>query len=151
MSPVTAFFPKRARHDCRSINFLISIPANLYAHVILDYSVNSPSVRVPVNLTRIFRIKMKQIHFYAELTMITLFCFCKHCKVIFKFIRLFKTKCINACKHRTIRITAPICTGNLIDFKCLSVNLFCICYMRTAAKVKICGAFLFLQQGNRFR
>ena len=99
---------------------------------------------------------MEQIHFYTELTMITLFCFCKHCKVIFKFIRLFKTKCINACKHRTIRITAPICTSNLIDFKCLSVNLFCICYMRTAAKVKIavlfisCNSFAFRKVVNKF-
>ena len=102
MSPVTASFPKRFWHDCRSVDFKIAILNNLFSDIILQSNVHIPSVWMPENLTWIFRIKMEQIKLNSKFSMVSFLCFGKHRKVIFQIIWFFKTNSINSSKHRSI-------------------------------------------------
>ena len=147
MSPVSAPFPQRARHNRRRIDFHIAVGFELFSHVFLQRYIHGPAVRMPKNLTGIFVVYVEEIHLYAEFSMIALVGFFEHFEIIFQIVGLCKTGCVYAREHRLTCVSVPICARNFHQFKSLRVYLFRARNVRPAAE--IAKAVLFVS-GDRF-
>ena len=78
---------------------------------------------------------MEQIELLADFAVVALFGFFEHDKIFFKFIRLFESRRVNARKHGTLYISAPISACGFNQFKRLRVYFFCVCDVGAAAQV----------------
>ena len=147
MSPVSAPFPQRARHNRRRIDFHVAVGFELFAHVLLQRYVHRPAVRMPKNLAGIFVVDVKKIHLYAELSVVAFVGFFEHFEVIFQIVRLCKACRIHAREHRLTCVSVPICARDFHQLKSLRVYLFRARNVRPAAEI---AKIVLLVSGDRF-
>ena len=136
MLPMTAPFPKTARHNRGGAHLLITVTAEHFPHIILNRRVNRPAVGMPVDLTGILRVDMEQIHLGAKFAVIALLRLREHRKIISQIVRFLKTKGIDTREHGAVRVAAPIRSGDFIKLESLRVDFSRAFDMRPTAQIK---------------
>ena len=145
--PVAGSLPQAAVHNARRCNFDIAVVFLAFAHIFDQLTVDFVAFVMPENRTRgIFRFKMEQIHFFAELAVIAFFGFFQHFQISFQIFFVGPGRCINALQHLFAGIAAPISAGNFHQFECIA-DFSGRRNMGTAAKI---GKVTLSVKGNNF-
>ena len=119
--PVTGGHPQAFIHNTRCRNFFITVMFLAIAHIFNQLAIYFISFVMPKNSTRsIFRLKMEQIHFLTDFTMVALSGFFKHCQICVQFLFSRPSGCIQTLQHFIFSITAPISAGNFSNFECIA-------------------------------
>ncbi len=133
--PVTRGLPKLAVYDLRCVYLDIATCALTAAHVVLQFSVDGPAVRVPKHLTGGLFLHVKQVHLAAQLAVIAQGCLLKAVQVIFQTFFVCEGCTIDALQHRTVTIAAPVSARNVHQLKAIRRHLACVLQVRTTAEV----------------
>ena len=138
--PVARALPQTLRHQERGLYFDITVFLDFSANVILDDTVDSPTIGVPENLTRIFVVDMEEVEFTADLAVVALFRFDEHIEISLEVVRFFPGGSIDAGKHRALFVPSPVCAGGLHQLEALDIEFLRARDMWAAAEVgKVTG------------
>ena len=131
--PVTGLLPQRPRHHLRGFDFLVAVHMQLVAHVLLDFLVQRPAVRVPEHHTRRFLLHVEQVKFLANLAMVALFRLFQTVQVRLQILFIAPGGTVHALKLLIAGVATPIGTGDLGQLE--RFQLTGARYVRAAAQV----------------
>ena len=97
--PVARHLPQLAVDDLRRVHFDIAASPLLAAHVILQFGVDRPAVRMPENLARRLFLHVEQAHFAAQLAVIAFGRFFQHVQMRFELFLAGKGATVNPLQH----------------------------------------------------
>ena len=133
--PVAGFFPQLAVHNLRCVHLDVATSTLTAAHVVLQLCVYSPTVRVPKHLTGGFFLHVEQVHFAAQLAVVTLCGFFQAVKMLLEPFFVGKCSTVNPLQHCAVAIAAPIGTRDGHQFKPVCGDLASVLQVWATAQV----------------
>ena len=110
--PVAGGFPQRAVDKLWCLHLVITTFFKAAAHVGLDLAIDGPAARMPEYRSRCLFLKVEETELLAELAVIPLLRLLQHMEIGIEFLFRAPCRAIDALQHRTVRIPAPVGTGN---------------------------------------
>ena len=117
MIPVTGLFPEMTAQDGRRADFIVFGFIVKFIPEFEQCLAKDHAFGVEEREARAFFVEAEQVELFAQFTMIALFGFFQHVKVIVKVGFLFKSRTVNTLEHLVVFITAPVGTGNGLQFE----------------------------------
>ena len=133
--PVAGFFPQRAVQNLRPLYFFVAVFAQFAAHIVLDFAVDDPALRVPENHARRFFLQMEEIKLFADATVVAFFCFCLLLQVGIQRFLVSEGNAVDALQRFAARVAAPVGAGKFGQFERLDVPH--MRHVRPAAHVEV--------------
>ena len=133
--PVAGFFPQRAVQNLRPLYFLIAVFAQFAAHIVLDFAVDDPALRVPENHARRFFLQMEEIELFTDAAVVAFFRFCLLLQVSVQRLLVGEGNAVDALQRFAARVAAPVGAGKFGQFERLDVPH--VRYVRPATHVEV--------------
>ena len=128
-------FPQFAVNYLGGVYLNIPTSALFAAHVVLQFGVDAPAVWMPKYLARCFFLHVEQVHFAAQLAVITFGGFFQHMKVGFELFFAGERHAVDALQHRAIAVAAPVSACDGHQFKAVTRHLTSVLKVRATAEV----------------
>ncbi len=138
--------PQGTVNNLRSLDLLITSIVLNFTHVLLEYLINGPAVRMPEHHTRRFFLQVEQIQLLRQFTVVALLSLFKTLEIRFHFFFVVPRSTVDTLQLSVLRISTPVGARHTLQLE--DTHNTSIRYVRTTTH--ICVFFMVIQANRLF-
>ena len=138
--------PQGTVNNLRGLDLLITSIVLNFTHVLLEYLINGPAVRMPEHHTRRLFLQVEQIQLLRQFTVVALLSLFKTLEIRFHVFFIVPRGTVDTLQLSVLRVTTPVGAGHTLQLE--DTHNTSIRYVRAAAH--ICVFFMVIQANRLF-